>query len=309
MTGKPGIVSAIYRWHENKRGNQGRPHLGASMIGHECLRYLWLNFRFADHEHFNGRKLRLFETGFLAEERFEKELRGAGFEVEFIDPLTNKQFQQHTFGGHFGGSMDGKIKLNGRWDLLEFKTHNEKSFIELTVKGVKSSKPTHYAQMQVYMGLGKMVNAHYLSVNKNTDELYHEQVPFNKDAFSEIVAKADHVVFAKDKPLGISENPTYWKCKLCSMHDMCFKKKHPKINCRTCKFVRPKRDGTWGCEKYPEKPIPFEFQKKGCDKHLYNKSLVPYKPHNEVGLDNYYVDEETGVIFVNIPGKGLKHAT
>ena len=38
------------------------------------------------------------------------------------------------------------------WHVLEFKTHNSKSFAKLEKEGVQKSNPMHYAQMQVYMG-------------------------------------------------------------------------------------------------------------------------------------------------------------
>ncbi len=42
-----------------------RKHLGASQIGHPCLRYLWYQFRWCAESKtsFDGRMLRLFETG------------------------------------------------------------------------------------------------------------------------------------------------------------------------------------------------------------------------------------------------------
>ena len=38
---------AIFEHYEKTADRQGRPHLGASEIGHECDRYLWLSFRWA----------------------------------------------------------------------------------------------------------------------------------------------------------------------------------------------------------------------------------------------------------------------
>jgi hypothetical protein len=36
--------TAIFRHYEQTADRQGRPHFGASEIGHECDRYLWLSF-------------------------------------------------------------------------------------------------------------------------------------------------------------------------------------------------------------------------------------------------------------------------
>ena len=58
-----------------------RWHLGASIIGNPCSRYLWFIFRWALHEKFTGRMQRLFNRGHREEARFIEWLRGIGFEV------------------------------------------------------------------------------------------------------------------------------------------------------------------------------------------------------------------------------------
>ena len=72
-------VDLIYEYHK-KRGDSQPPrgYLGASIIGHECERYLWYCFRQACLPNFSGRMHRLFETGDLAEARFTEELRAIG---------------------------------------------------------------------------------------------------------------------------------------------------------------------------------------------------------------------------------------
>ena len=47
-----------------------RWHLGASLIGRECKRYLWYVFRWCLHEKTTGRQQRLFNRGHREEERF-----------------------------------------------------------------------------------------------------------------------------------------------------------------------------------------------------------------------------------------------
>jgi len=58
-----------------------RSHLGASLIGHECKRYLWFTFRWVYHHKFSGRQQRLFNRGHREEARFLEWLRGIGCEV------------------------------------------------------------------------------------------------------------------------------------------------------------------------------------------------------------------------------------
>lgn len=58
-----------------------RNHLGASLIGRECSRYLWYVFRWCHHHKFDGRKQRLFNRGHREEDRFIEWLEGIGAKV------------------------------------------------------------------------------------------------------------------------------------------------------------------------------------------------------------------------------------
>src|SRR5690606_37392825 len=65
-----------------------------SSIGHPCERHLWYRFRWAhEGEKFDGRKLRLFHTGHVEEERLVAYLRLAGVEVQAVDPATGEQWE------------------------------------------------------------------------------------------------------------------------------------------------------------------------------------------------------------------------
>jgi hypothetical protein len=60
-----------------------RSHLGASLIGRECKRYLWYVFRWCLHEKTTGRQQRLFNRGHREEDRFIEWLEGIGFQLWF----------------------------------------------------------------------------------------------------------------------------------------------------------------------------------------------------------------------------------
>ena len=148
-------LTAIYGAYEHQQGDGFRDHLGASLIGKSCARALWYDFRWATPARFEGRMLRLFETGQIEEARLVRNLRATGATVLEVDPATGKQFRVSAHGGHFGGSLDGAaiglLEAPATWHVVEFKTHSSKSFADLTAKGVQASKPRHAAQMQIYM--------------------------------------------------------------------------------------------------------------------------------------------------------------
>ena len=60
-------VEAILAAYEAEAGDGFREHLGASVIGRECDRALWYEFRWITRAAQGGRMLRLFETGRLEE--------------------------------------------------------------------------------------------------------------------------------------------------------------------------------------------------------------------------------------------------
>ena len=71
-------VAAIYRIYEDQP-EEDRKYLGASTFGNECDRAMGYQFRLAHPpEEFDGRKLRLFQTGHREEARLIAELNEAG---------------------------------------------------------------------------------------------------------------------------------------------------------------------------------------------------------------------------------------
>jgi len=272
-------VGRIYQAYESDAEDGNRPHLGASLIGHACERYLWMTFRWVDAKKFPGRMLRLFETGQLEEARFVRNLRRIGIEVHDVTP-DGKQWRVSALGGHFGGSMDGAgvgfPEAPKSWHVLEFKTHNDKSFNDLVKNGVRKAKPQHYAQMQVYMGLTGMERAFYLAVNKNTDELYSERVDFDPVEFAKLKGRAERVINANEPPLRCSNDPSWYVCKMCDFHEHCHGEAAPAVNCRTCAHSTPVMDGDgdWDCDAHGREAWKHVSMRTGCKDHRYIPILL-----------------------------------
>jgi len=293
------ILTAIDHAVVAALGGRPRPHLGASMIGKDCERALWYSFHWAiTSNKFSGRMLRLFDRGQEEEARFIRWLEMANITVSAIDPRTGKQYTHSDpeTGGHFGGSMDGACiglpEAPKNWHVLEFKTHTEKSFIELSTKGVLEAHPEHYAQMQVYMHWSQMDRALYMAVNKNDDSLYAERIAYDKETVTVLLARAKRVVTAKEPLSGISDSPDWYKCKFCEYHALCHGRTEettgllgpqalPDINCRTCLHstaeLTPDSEGhaRWTCAKW-NADIPVEGQYQGCEEHRYIPALIPW---------------------------------
>ena len=128
------VASAEATAHQSRR-------LGASVVGKICPRAVWYDFRHCGREKFEGRMLRLFETGHNEEARIARNLQDIGAEVHLADPATNEQFTLTAIGGHFVDKLDavcaGLPEAPKTWHVCEFKTHNHKSFTAIKNGGVK----------------------------------------------------------------------------------------------------------------------------------------------------------------------------
>lgn len=283
------IASRIDAYHESKV-SKSRGHIGASLLGHHCDRYLWLNFRWAVVEKFNGRMLRLFRRGQNEEQTVVSDLRAIGMDVQ----STGSSQARVDFGNHVSGSIDGIIKYGvpeapNKPHILEIKTHSKKSFEELTVKGVQASKPQHYVQMQVYM-LGKKIDrALYVAVCKDDDRIYTERVRLDKEVAEMYVRRGHYIVSLEELPPPASADPSWYKCKSCPAHEFCHETKLTKeVNCRTCAHATAAPDSTWTCARWNNAVIPYENQLTGCPSHVLHPALVPWEraesesPHEAV---------------------------
>lgn len=262
-----------------------RNHLGASMIGDDCLRKLWYSFRWVLKASFvdkngkdnKGRMLRLFNRGHKEEFRFVDWLRGMGHTVEEYDmslPLKDgkpQQFRISDVMGHYGGSCDGKITLHGKYEglptmLLEFKTSSSKYFDKLKENGVRIDKPIHYSQMCSYGKRFGLRYALYMCVNKDNDEIHIEIVELDWNEADHMTGKASTIINSPVPPPKISENSAYFKCKMCDKAPVCHGRVKYDVNCRSCKFAQPVANAEWFCHKF-QNIIPKDFIKSGCGQH------------------------------------------
>lgn len=244
-----------------------RSHLGASLIGRDCPRQLWYSFRWYKKPNLSGRLIRLFNRGHLEEARFIASLLSAGIKV-YQQDNKGKQFRFIGENGHFAGSCDGialgipDIPENAPC-LLEFKTHNAKSFQKLEKEGMRSAKLEHYVQMQIYMREFNLDYGLYAAVNKDNDEYYFEIVEKDKETADQYLNRANKIVWLKSPPKRISDSPGWFECRFCEYNKVCFLKEGHFECCRNCKYSQPSSDSNWQCLEY-NKIILKEKQDTKC---------------------------------------------
>lgn len=249
-----------------------RKHLGASIMGEECSRYLYNTFHWMQKEKFDGRMRRLFQVGHTAEPRLISYLKGIGFTIWETDPSTGKQFRISGGDGHYGGSIDGictapaHYGING--DILflnEFKTNNTGAgFESVRTKPLAMAKPKHWAQMCQY---GYKLNIHYgcyIIENKNDSELQVKIVKLDWLIGKQLEDRAISIIQAKEPPPKISHSIAYFDCKHCKFKGVCHKDHVPDKNCRSCVNSTPVENGQWFCRKWNAN-IPDDAIPVGCD--------------------------------------------
>ena len=243
-----------------------RNHLGASILGNDCKAQIWGVFRWLKQESLDGRQYRLFNRGHLEETRFVRWLRGIGFVVEEFDE-DGKQFRISGVNGHFGGSLDGRAWREDTGKLLvEFKTHNDRSFQKLKKEKLRKAKPVHYAQMCSY-GVAKGFDfGLYMAVNKNDDEIYIEINNLERDKGDFLFARAENIINSQTQPQKIAQTETYFECKYCSQKGICFRGEAPDINCRSCRNAFPVENASWACAVH-NAIIPEHIIKVGCSSY------------------------------------------
>lgn len=298
----PKTVQAIYDHYKASRKNEHRPHLGGSQIGNECARALWYQFRHYDAPNFDGRLLRLFETGDREEERIVSNLRAIGVKVWDRDPDTGKQIRFTACDGHFALSLDGVgegFAESSAPQTLEFKTMNDKNFKATQNKGVQETKPQYWAQCQIGMHLAGIDRCAFIAVNKNTDEIYFERIKYDMAEGLKLVAKAESIIFADKPPQKLNSDPSFYLCKFCDYRDICHGGKPPLVNCRTCAHSTPERgkDGAWSCA--------LGRDMNPCEMHLFNPYGMPWEM-TDAGSDWIEYETAEGEVIRNHEGNSHK---
>lgn len=184
-----------------------------------------------------------------------------------------KQFAWDDIDRHHKGNCDGRARFVpgverfgvafDAWIMLEFKTHNDKSFTTLAASNVYQTKPDHHHQVQSYMNHLEYPLTLYGAVNKNNDDLYFEFIPREHGLLEDHRVRAREAIYSEKPPKRISNSPAWFGCKWCDYRPNCHYGAPLDRNCRTCVSSLPVADGNWHCRKWG-KDIPHEFEAEGC---------------------------------------------
>ena len=203
-----------------------RRYLGASSVGHECLRriqYDWM----CDAEH--PTRLRdIFARGHFFEEVSRQHLIRAGF--RFAPP---EQLGFVAAAGLFRGHSDG-ILIDGpnlpgmgfpcAW---EHKCLGAKGWREIEHDGLEKARPEYAAQVRLYQAY-LCVTEHpalFTATNADTCERLHLLLPFDAARAQEASDRAVAVIQATQAGEllpRLTDDVDDWRCKLCGHRGRCW---------------------------------------------------------------------------------------
>ena len=219
---------------ENQR-QVPRNYLGASRIGEPCARKLVYEFTHTSPDPgkaFDGTVLRIFAAGHLFEDLSIRWLRAAGFDLRTSDN-NGGQFGFETAAGRIKGHIDGVIvggpDVGIAWPALwEHKALKASSWNDTVKRGVRLSKPVYYGQVQIYMAYMDLSVTLFTVLNKDTQALHHEVLPFDPAEAQALSDKAVDVLRAADAGEllpRIAAHSDFYLCRWCSYAQRCWE--HP----------------------------------------------------------------------------------
>lgn len=222
------IDRAMEAFQEN-RPQAGRLYF--SQIGRDCEREIWYAVNDYPREKFKAKTLKLFECGNIAEELMAKRLRLVStIELHTIGE-DGKQFKFSDFNDRFSGRIDGAIlgliESPNTWHCWEHKSSEKlQELIKIKEKvGVKKALEqwnySYYATAVLYMHYGKFTR-HYMTVSTPGGRQYTSiRTEPNPTLAKSLISKSERILHTKEPPERLSENKTFWKCKVCDFRDEC----------------------------------------------------------------------------------------
>jgi hypothetical protein len=237
---------------ERRKAEPVRNYLGASQIGEECLRKLCYSYAHKpvdEGREITARTIRIFDTGHAAEDavalqlgkdespedNFFKNLtarwmKDAGFTLVRTKP-NGEQIGFTAVEGRFAGHTDGVIIGNPLPDEIpkpcgwEMKALNVKNWNKIKKHGVKAAAPVYYGQVQIYSAYLDLRAYLFTFLNKNTQELSHELVPYEPHAAQALSDKAVQVILSVEAGELLprcTDNEDYFYCKWCDWKKRCW---------------------------------------------------------------------------------------
>jgi hypothetical protein len=206
-----------------------RPYLGASIVGHECLRRI--QFDWWCKPTLAARVRDIFDRGHYFEDVARQRLIAAGFKFAPPEALAFT-----AVGGALRGHADGIViagpnPLDGAYFnypfLWEHKCVSAKNWRAIERDGLEKAFQQYSAQVSMYQAYCDVTNPALFTVtNADTCERLHLWVPFNAERAQEWSDRAVYVIEATRSgellPRAF-DSPEDWHCRVCPHKERCWR--------------------------------------------------------------------------------------
>ena len=199
--------------------NEPRDYIGASIIGSDCFRQIWYEYKGTIAESVSTKTRRTWAIGKRLEGLILDWIEDVGIEIARVW-YDLRSMNVPSLRGHLDSVW---IKKGKPFAIIEIKTAKDASFNIFVKKGVQSWNPQYYAQIQSYMGMSGIHNAYILALNKDNSDLSDELVLFDEEFYKSLEDKALMISTANIEPPRINGSPLYFKCKMCKFNKVCHK--------------------------------------------------------------------------------------
>ncbi len=235
-------TSRVDEYYERNNKVSYSSGIAISELGEPCSRKLWYKMRhYLPKEQFQGRMLRLFETGNRAETTLVTALQSFAL-------VGRCQEKVEACDGHLRGMIDGVVlglpEAPKSEHLAEFKSHSQANFDKLHKDGIKAAFFKHFTQFQIYSYLLGISRWLYLAINKNDDAIYQERGETDTVFAQAQIQRAERIIKSEVPPEKIDKAESY-TCRYCVFHDICHYGAAHEINDRNNGKLKPGKNGSW----------------------------------------------------------------
>lgn len=210
------LIEAINKVLLSKKNNEKpRDYLGASEIGHPCLRKVWYSYHLKNKKDTSAKTLMTFDVGHYLERMIIDHLNES--EIKLMDGFNITSNTIPIYGHVDAFAVD----KNGEVYIVEIKTACNSQFNIFKNKSLVGWKMQYYAQIQSYMGIYGIRKAILLAINKDTSDMHEEVVNFDLEYYENLKERAEYILASEDPPEKINKNPCFFICKICPFLRIC----------------------------------------------------------------------------------------
>lgn len=220
-------INALLEAGAREVGEPTRGYLGASSIGHECMRAIQFDWM-CDQQHPLQAKDR-FERGHFFERLSRDHFARAGFQFADLDKLAFIALEGMLRGHADGIFLSGPPTVGVAFPcLFEHKCLNNKGYKEIEREGLRKARPQYAVQVALYQHfLGVDTNpAIFTVLNADSCERLHILVPYDPEFTRTWIERAEVVIAATragELLPRFTTDPNHFKCRWCGHSKRCWR--------------------------------------------------------------------------------------